>query len=384
MLGRFVLFSILALLPDIYIFFRYIWKKCQWRTTVLFTVFSLLCIVLLTLMFGLFSTTESVSVLYESSMVLCALLTLFVSKLLFIVVDVWSFVFKTKVLKKVALGLSAFGFLSCAYGVMLGRFNMSAKYYTVENKSLPQAFDGYRILQISDLHLASLYGDDKVVSEWVDMMNSENPDLICFTGDIVSILSDEIIPHMDALKRLNAKDGKFAILGNHDYGDYHKWSSTAKRDANLVRTETLVKAVGFDLMLNEHRTVCKDGDTLAIVGIENWGRPPFPQDGDLKKAETGLTASARILLSHDPDFWDMQLVGNNDYFLTLSGHTHAMQFGVEIGGWEASPSSLKYPYWHGLYERDGSQIVVNRGVGCTGIPIRIGMSPEYAVITLKK
>ncbi len=384
MLGRFVLFCILALLPDIYIFFRYVWKKCQWRTTVLFSAFSLLCVVLLTLMFGLFSTTESGAVLYESCMVLCALLSLFVSKLLFIIVDVWTLLFKTKVLKKVAFGLAAFGFLSCAYGVMLGRFNMSAQYYTVENKSLPQAFDGYKILQISDFHLASLYRDEKVVSEWVDMMNAENPDLICFTGDIVTILADEMLPHMDALKRLKAKDGKFAILGNHDYGDYHKWETTAKRDANLARTEALVETAGFDLLLNEHRTVAKNGDTIAIVGIENWGRPPFPQDGDLEKAEAGLTIPTRILLSHDPDFWDMRLEGNNDYFLTLSGHTHAMQFGIEIGDWQVSPSSLKYPYWHGLYERDGAKIVVSRGIGCTGIPIRLGMSPEYIVITLKK
>ena len=245
-------------------------------------------------------------------------------------------------------------------------------------------FDGYKILHISDFHLGSLYGDEEIVSKWVDMMNAENPDVICFTGDMVSILADEMASHMDALKRLKAKDGKFAIIGNHDYGDYHKWSSMEARDANLAKTEENIRQAGFDLLLNENRTICRNGDTISVVGIENWGRPPFPQNSDLKKAETGIASSTRILLSHDPDFWEYKLEDNTDYFLTLSGHTHAMQLGIEIGDWEISPSSLKYPYWHGLYERNGIQIVVSRGIGCTAIPFRIGMSPEYVVITLKK
>ncbi len=313
-----------------------------------------------------------------------ALLAIFISKLLFVVVDVWSLLFKTKMLRKIALGAAAFGFLTYAYGVMLGRFNISATRATVENKSLPQSFDGYKIIQISDFHLGSFYGHEETVSKWVDMMNAENPDMICFTGDIVSILADEMYSHIDALKRLKAKDGKFAIIGNHDYGDYHKWASKAHRDANLAKTEKYIRKAGFDLLLNENRTVVRNGDSISVVGVENWGRLPFPQLSDLKKAEMGNLSSTRILLSHDPDHWDYQLKDNHDYFLTLSGHTHAMQFGVEIGDWKCSPSSLKYPYWHGLYERNGDYIFVSRGLGCTAMPVRVGMSPEYVVITLKK
>lgn len=384
MLSRFFFFFLIGLFPDVYIFFRHVWKKCQWRTQVLYTVFSLLCFVLLVLMFGVYSSSESVATLYETSMVMNALIAVFVAKLFFSIVDVWTLAFKSRILRRVAIGVAAFGFFTYAYGIMLGRFNMSAKYITVENKSLPQNFDGYKILHISDFHLGSLYGDEEIVSKWVDMMNAENPDVICFTGDMVSILADEMASHMDALKRLKAKDGKFAIIGNHDYGDYHKWSSMEARDANLAKTEENIRQAGFDLLLNENRTICRNGDTISVVGIENWGRPPFPQNSDLKKAETGIASSTRILLSHDPDFWEYKLEDNTDYFLTLSGHTHAMQLGIEIGDWEISPSSLKYPYWHGLYERNGIQIVVSRGIGCTAIPFRIGMSPEYVVITLKK
>ena len=381
MLFRIFLYAIVA---DLYIFFRYVWRKCQWSIRILYALFSLLTYVFSVLLFRKYFITDSVAELYEIGVVLGVFLSLFVSKMLFSIVDVWTLIFKTKVLKWIAVGLTAWGFLSCMYGMMFGRFNISAKRVNVENKSLPRNFDGYKILQISDLHLSSFYGDEKIVSEWVDMMNAENPDVICFTGDMVSILADEMASHMDALKRLKAKDGKFAIIGNHDYGDYHKWSSMEARDANLAKTEKNIRQAGFDLLLNENRTICRNGDTISVVGIENWGRPPFPQNSDLKKAETGIASSTRILLSHDPDFWEYKLEDNTDYFLTLSGHTHAMQLGIEIGDWEISPSSLKYTYWHGLYERNGIQIVVSRGIGCTAIPFRIGMSPEYVVITLKK
>ena len=218
MLGQVFLYALLA---ELYIFFRYVWKKCQWRTIVLYAVYVSLSVVLMLLMFGMYFKTESAAILYQTGMVMGVLLAMFVSKLLFSVVDVWTLFFKSKMLKYVAFGVAGLGLLSCVYGMLFGRFNMSPTYFTVENKELPQKFDGYKILQISDLHLASLYGDTKVVSEWVDMMNAENPDMICFTGDMVSVLSDEIMPHIDALKRLKAKDCKLAILGNHDYGDYH-------------------------------------------------------------------------------------------------------------------------------------------------------------------
>lgn len=379
----FVIF-LFAFVADLYIFFRYVWRKCQWRTRIQYAAFSSLSYMFAVLIFRKYFLTDSVSVLYEIGVVMGVFLSLFVSKSVFFIVDVCTLIFKTKVLKWIAVGLTAWGFLSCMYGMMFGRFNISAKRVDVENKSLPRNFDGYKILQISDLHLSSFYGDEKIVSEWVDMMNAEKPDIICFTGDMVSVFADEMLPFMDALKRLKAKEGKFAILGNHDYGDYHSWKSAEEKESHKDRLKSLIRSVGFDLLLDEYRLLTKDGDTLAIVGLEDMGRLRNCQKENLESADSGLTAKTRILLSHKPDFWETYLDGNTDYFLTLAGHTHAMQVGLEIGEWETSLSFLKYPYWHGLYERNGNQIFVSRGIGCTVIPIRFGMTPEYVVITLRR
>lgn len=384
MLGRFFLLSLLSILPDSYIFLRYVWKRCQWRTQVLYIVFALLCIVLMVSMFSIYVSSESALTQFQASMVMSVLFIVFIAKLFFSIVDVWTIFGSSMLLKKTAFGLAALGILTTSYGILFGRFNMSAKYATVECDSLPESFDGYKILQISDFHLVSLQGSEGKVSEWIDSMNAKNPDLICFTGDFASSIADEMTSYIEILKRLEAKDGKLAILGNHDYGDYHNWANQAKRDSNLAQLQVFVRRAGFEVLNNANRTVCRNGDSISVVGTENWGKSPFPQYSDLKKAERGALASTRILLTHDPDFWEYQLDGNNDYFLTLSGHTHAMQFGLEIGDWEVSPSVLRYPYWHGLYEKDGRQIFVTRGIGCTGLFFRIGMSPEYVVVTLKK
>ena len=173
-----------ALLAESYIFIRYVWRKCQWRIRVLYAVFLFLTVVLMLLMFKMYFNTLQVSVLYKTGLVMGVLLSLFVSKLCFSVVDVWTLFSKSRILKKIAFGLAALGFISCMYGMLFGRFNMTAKYFTVENKDLPQKFDGYKILQISDLHLASLYGNQDVVSKWVDMMNAENPDMKLGVMDI--------------------------------------------------------------------------------------------------------------------------------------------------------------------------------------------------------
>ncbi len=379
----FVIF-LFAFVADLYIFFRYVWRKCQWRTRIQYAAFSSLSYMLAVLIFRKYFLTDSVSVLYEIGVVMGVFLSLFVSKSVFFIVDVWTLIFKTKVLKWIAVGLTAWSFLSCMYGMMFGRFNISAKRVDVENKSLPRNFDGYKILQISDLHLSSFHSDEKIVADWVDMMNAENPDIICFTGDMVSVFADEMLPFMDALKRLKAKEGKFAILGNHDYGDYHSWKSAEEKESHNERLKSLIRSAGFDLLLDEHRLLTKGGDTLAVVGLEDMGRLRNCQKKNLEKAELGLTAKTRMLLSHKPDFWETYLDGNTDYFLTLAGHTHAMQVGLEIGSWKYSLSSLRYPYWYGLYERNGSQIFVSRGIGCTVIPLRFGMTPEYVVITLKR
>lgn len=375
MLLRVIIIFLLALFPEFYIYFRYLKNKCQWRTHVLYAVFTLLCVVMAISMLYRYYTSESVAAVYQSSMVICAILTMFACKFLFSIVDVWSLFFKKKSIKIAAFSLSAFCLLASAYGVFIGRFNMTPKYITVKNEKMPESFDGYKVLQISDWHFVSLHGSEKEVSEWVDMMNAENPDIICFTGDIITVLSDEMLPFMDALKRLRAKDGKFAIFGNHDFGTYHNWKYMETDEKHIAKMDSLIKETGFDVLHDEYRIVSKSGDSIAVVGMDEW---------DLSKIGMNLTVGTRLLLSHDPDFWNLDIDDSSDYFLTLTGHTHAMQVGVEFGGWEASFAAFRFPYWHGLYERHGKQLIVNRGIGCTVIPVRLGMSPEYIVITLKK
>lgn len=375
MLLRVIIIFLLALFPEFYIYFRYLRNKCQWRTHVLYAVFTLLCVVMAISMLYRYYTSESVAAVYQSSMVICAILTMFACKFLFSIVDVWSLFFKKKSIKIAAFSLSALCLLASAYGVLIGRFNMTPKYITVKNEKMPDSFDGYKVLQISDWHFVSLHGSEKEVSEWVDMMNAENPDIICFTGDIITVLSDEMLPFMDALKRLRAKDGKFAIFGNHDFGTYHNWKYMETDEKHIAKMDSLIKETGFDVLHDEYRIISKSEDSIAVVGMDKW---------DLSKIGRGMTVDTRLLLSHDPDFWSIDIDDSSDYFLTLTGHIHAMQVGLEFGDWETSLAALKFPYWHGLYERNGKQLIVNRGIGCTVIPVRLGMSPEYIVITLKK
>lgn len=375
MLARLIILLLLAFFTEFYIFLRYVRKKCQWRTQVLYFVFTLLCVVLIGLMLKQYYTSESVAAVYQSSMLICAILTMFACKFAFSIVDVWSLLIKKKIIKVFAAGFAALCLFVSAYGVFFGRFNMTPKYITVENETLPKSFEGYKVLQISDWHFVSLHGDEKKVSEWVDMMNAENPDIICFTGDIITVLSDEMLPFMDALKRLKAKDGKYAIFGNHDFGHYHNWAFRETNLKHIAKMDSLIKETGFEVLHNEHRTICKSGDSIAVVGMDEW---------DLSKIGKKISVDTRILLAHDPDFWNLDIDDSSDYFLTLSGHTHAMQIGLEFGDWETSFAALRFPYWHGLYKRNGKQLIVNRGIGCTVIPIRFGMSPEYIVVTLKK
>ena len=208
--------------------------------------------------------------------------------------------------------------------------------------------------------------------------------MMCFTGDLVHNFSEEVDPFTGILNELEAPMGKYAVLGNHDYGVYFKWDSKDKEDANLERVKAQYRASGFDLLLNEHRTIGLNGDSLEIIGVENWGKPPFPQKGELEKAMSGVDPDRiKILLSHDPSHWDLQVSNREDIHLTLSGHTHGMQFGLEIGKFRWSPSKWAYRQWAGLYHKNGQQLYVNRGLGYTGFPGRVGIRPEITLLTLQ-
>jgi len=282
----------------------------------------------------------------------------------------------------VILGLLTF--IAFGMGMARGRTNVKVFRETVKIAYLPDSFDGLKIVQLSDIHLAGFYNQSGYIRKVVTMVNKLEPDLICFTGDMVHNFSEEVDPFIDILRDLSAPLGKVAILGNHDYGAYFSWNSKEEEAANLERVKAQIRASGFDLLLNEHRTISLNGDSMAIIGVENWGKPPFPQMGDLSKAMSDVNPDhIKILLSHDPSHWDLRVREKEDIDLTLSGHTHGMQFGIEIGKFRWSPSKWTYRHWAGLYEENGQQLYVNRGLGYTGFPGRVGIWPEITLLTLQ-
>jgi predicted MPP superfamily phosphohydrolase len=250
---------------------------------------------------------------------------------------------------------------------------------------LPEAFSGFRVVQISDLHLGS-WSDIEALEEAFDDILNANPDVIVFTGDLVNYTTDEANRFKKTLKRLTAPYGVYAILGNHDYGDYVRWPNETDKKHNLEELFKLYEDSGWTLLRNSSAIISKGDDRLAIVGVENWSaNARFPRKGKLDKALIGLEQiPAKILLSHDPSHWSAQVI---DYpveiGLTLSGHTHGFQFGIEIPGFKWSPAQYVYRHWAGLYESDSKKyLYVNRGLGSIGYPGRIGILPEITLIEL--
>ena len=273
-------------------------------------------------------------------------------------------------------------FASVLYGVTKGKFNYRIIHEKIHFTNLPASFKGVKIVQISDMHLGSFRKKYEQISKAVEMINEQNPDLILFTGDLVNNFAEETNGWAPVLSKMKAKYGKYSVLGNHDYGDYSEWSSPAEKDRNLLEIKKFHKKIGFRLLLNESEILSINGEKIALVGVENWGKPPFPQYGDLKKAcEIVNVKHFKILLSHDPSHWEAVLK-DTDIDLTFSGHTHGMQFGIERAGIKWSPIQYRYPRWGGLYKENNQYLYVNRGFGYHGFPGRIGMPPEITVVEL--
>lgn len=286
----------------------------------------------------------------------------------------------------IALGLAAIPFTALWYGMTKGKYNFKVRKSTITFPDLPEAFDGFTLTQISDVHSGS-FDDPEKIAYAIDLINEQSSDLILFTGDIVNTHAKEMYPWLETFNRIeSAPMGKYAVLGNHDYGEYIEWPTQKDKDDNFVAIKQLYGDIGFKLLLNEHVKLQKDGQEIALVGVENWGHN-FKKAGDLNKATRGLKADDfKILMSHDPSHWEME-VKNSDknVQLTLSGHTHGFQFGIEIPGvFQWSPVQYVYKQWAGLYEHIGRYIYVNRGFGFHAYPGRVGIWPEITVLTLKK
>lgn len=293
---------------------------------------------------------------------------------------------RRKFVSQVALGIAAIPFLSIIYGMAKGKYNFKVIKQTIYFDDLPEAFDGFKITQISDIHSGSL-DDAEKIQYAVDLINEQDSDVFVFTGDLVNSLAEEMNPWIPILSKIKKHTfGNYSILGNHDYGEYVKFDTTEEKIKNFEEIKKSHTKVGWRLLLNENVTFTKDNKMIHLVGVENWGLK-FKKAGNLPLASEGLKPETfKVLLTHDPSHWEAEVVENPmNYGLTLSGHTHGMQFGIEIPGYfQWSPVKYVYPQWAGLYQKAKNYIYVNRGFGFHAFAGRVGINPEITVLELKK
>lgn len=288
-------------------------------------------------------------------------------------------------LNQIALVAAILPFGSLLYGMFRGAFDYRVHQSTVTLPHLPQAFDGLTIVQISDLHVGS-FQSPKPLQEAIQMIQEQKPDIIFFTGDLVNNEASELDGFISVLQKIKAPLGVFSTIGNHDYGDYLQWPSPAAKRENFERLKTLHGELGWTLLMNEHRVIERNGEQIAVLGVENWGaNMNFPKRGDIAAAYRGTERyPVKLLLSHDPTHWDAQIRKDyTDINITFSGHTHGAQFGVEIPGWRWSPVQYFYKQWAGLYRAGEQYLYVNRGLGFLGYPGRVGILPEITVLQLQ-
>ncbi len=320
---------------------------------------------------------------------LYAYLSIYLSKYLFVVFDLIAKLpqlwhrRRSKTVTAAGIVMAVACFLLLWWGALINRYNIDIKKVEFASAEVPVGFDGFRIVQISDLHTGSYGSDDSFLTKLVELVNGLNPDMIVFTGDIVNRHSSELEPFVDVLGALKAPYGIWSILGNHDYGDYYDWTSDDAKAENMRQLYDMQHAMNWNLLLNQHAPVVCGTDTLMLIGVENLGDPPFKNYGDLKAAYPTLgDGHFKLLLSHNPAHWTNDISGHPEVNipLTLSGHTHAMQ----ISAGRVSPAVFRYKTWGGMYSDDaGHNLYVNIGTGTVGMPARIGATPEITVITLR-
>lgn len=390
---------VLQIFSDVYLF-SVAWRRCRklfWAKFQLCQgLFFFVYVIGIFLLFRKVSGDNGLQVLMW---LLLTYIAVYVGKFTFIIFDLLASIPKlfkrnrkrrkrVRVVSWIGFGMAILVFASVIWGAAVNRFRVHVKELTLEVENLPNSFDGYRIVQISDLHVGTFGNDTTYIAKVVDRINSLQANLVVFTGDIVNQHSRELRPFVAPLGRINATDGVMSILGNHDYGDYFRWDSESEKERNMQELMDLQIQMGWELLTNNSEVIYGDAptDSIVIIGVENWGDPPFSQLGNLREAYPSVEDSAtKILLTHNPVHWKSEVEPDDscNICLTLSGHTHAMQ--MSIGG--ISPAALRYPdCWSGRYvSADGKRtLYVNVGLGTVGLPVRIGATPEITLITLKK
>lgn len=311
-------------------------------------------------------------------------------KFIFALLTIISFVLRRLAGKRTQLALLAGSlllssgiFAMAVYGIFWGRYNLYVERHDLYFDNWPKQLDGFKIVQLSDIHLGSYGKNTRVMEKTVQIVNQLNSDLLLFTGDLVNNFSEEVHGFEPCLERLSARYGKFAIHGNHDYGDYSSWPDSASKKSNQLQIQKSLTDAGFRLLLNQWEKIAVKDTSISLIGVENWGHPPFPQYANLDLALKGIPENSfKILMSHDPAYWSSVVVPKTDIQLTLSGHTHGGQLGIKIAGIEFSPIYLIQKNWAGIYQSDNQILYVNRGLGTIGFPGRIEMRPEVTILTL--
>ena len=376
-------FILLMGLPDWYIYRQYIrqWKRPFLR--LIYWVPSVLLLIGMLVIFGSF-TPHSNSMKYLS-LFLITFLCINVPKVVFTLL---AFLLK-KVTRKIgysfhtnyiALVLSLFTMGYLLFGATIGKRFFQVKEVSIESKDIPEGFDGYRIIQLSDMHVGSWEKDTRAMQKAVEIILRQNPDLIVFTGDLVNNLASELDPFMSVFSQLKAKDGVYSVLGNHDYSTYIKWETPEEQEAELESLKAKQAQMGWQLLNNRHAKLYQGNDSIALIGVENSGSHPFPDHAKLKEAMAGTEGMFKILLSHDPSHWRREVLPETDIQLMLSGHTHAMQ--TKIFGF--TPAQFIYPENDGLYQEGDQMLYVNVGLGFLLYPMRLGAWPEITLLTLRK
>ena len=295
---------------------------------------------------------------------------------------------RLKFFSQLAIAFTVIPAIGFIYGIVRGAYKYKIHKVNISFPNLPDEFIGFKIVQLSDIHCGSFMNADPLIKAF-NLSLEQKPDIILFTGDLVNNEAAETKPYIEAFKMLKAPFGVYSCLGNHDYGDYKVWESSEAKKENLSNLKNIHAECGWRLLMNENVSLEKNGQKIALLGVENWGgNLKFPKYGKLDHAHAGTESYPfKILLSHDPSHWDYQVLKEskyNDIDLTLSGHTHGMQFGIEIPGFKWSPVQYIYKNWAGLYKKGSQYLYVNRGLGFLGYPGRLGIWPEITVIELQK
>lgn len=274
---------------------------------------------------------------------------------------------------------------SLTYGSVIAPDKIETTKTVIKCEALPDSFDNYTIVQISDIHLGSRYDGTAFYQRVVDSINAINPDMVVFTGDMVNNFADETKGYKPIFEKIKARDGKYAVLGNHDYGDYSEWKNKEEKAQNLKQIKTAIRLFGFRLLLNEHCYVKKGSDSIALIGVENYHNKAYKNYSNLTLATKGLQANTfNLLLSHNPNHWENEILKSAvPVQLTLAGHTHAGQMGIKLGENVYSPVWFLYKLYQGKYEQNNKFLHVSRGLGYIGLPLILGLEPEISIIQLQ-